>query len=193
MSDTIKNCLHFTGVPIGSTAALPHHLVMNGHPLAPDVVWLQFLQDFEWVSSNTATLTIRNLSSVSGNCICLVEAWHPIERSFGLVPDDGTFSKHLTPQPFVIAAIPAPAPPAPAFTMFTYEVTGLEPDLTDIAITLPTPRADANYGVQPCCQGVTNISAFDIENKTTTGFDLITVGRLQANDVILFVIGELTP
>lgn len=193
MSDTIKNCLHFTGIPIGSTATLPHHLVINGRPLAPDAVWLEFLQDFEWVSSNTASLTIRNLSSVSGDCICLVEAWHPIERSFGLIPDDGTFSEHLTPQPFVFAAIPAPAPPAPAFTMFTYTVTGLEVDLTDIPITLPTVRADANYGVVAVCQGVTNISAFDITNKTTTGFHLVAIGSLTAADVILFTVGEITP
>jgi hypothetical protein len=191
MSDTIKNCLSFAGVPIGSTATLPHHLVMNGHPLAPDAVWIQFLQDFEWVSSNTATLTIRNLSSVSGNCICLVEAWHPIERSFGLIPDDGTFSEHLTPQPFVFEPIPTPPPPTPGVTMFTYQVTGLEPDLTDIPITLPAPRANANYGVGPHCQGVLNIAAFDIENKTITGFNLIVTGSLTLNDVILFIVGQL--
>jgi len=192
MSDTIKNCLTFTGIGIGATGTLPHHLVMNGHPLAPDAVWIQFLQDFEWVSSNTTTLTIRNLSSVSGNCICLVEAWHPIERSFGLVPDDGTFSEHLTPQPFVFGPIPPAPPPTPSATFFTYTVTGLEADLTDIPITLPAPRADANYGVGPHCQSVTNIAAFDITNKTTTGFNLVVTGKLTAGDVILFIVGELT-
>lgn len=192
MSDTIKNTLQFTGIPIGSTATLPHHLVMNGRPLAPDVVWIQFLADFVWVSSDTATLTIRNISSVSGNCICLVEAWHPIERSFGLIPDDGTFSKHLTPQPFVLGQVVIPTP-APSVVMFTYTVTGLEADLTDIPITLPTPRADANYGVVAVCQGVTNISAFDITNKTNTGFRLVAIGSLMLADVILFTVGEITP
>lgn len=193
MSDTIKNCITFAGVPIGSSATLPHHLVLNGHPLAPDAVWLQFLEDFQWVASDTLNLTIHNLSSISGNCICLVEAWHPIERSFGLIPADGTFSRHLTPQPFVFAPIPAPTPPAPSATFFTYTVLGTEPDLTDIPITLPAPRADTNYGVVAVCQGVTNIAAFDITTKTTTGFHLVTTGKLTTNDVILFIVGEITP
>ena len=64
---------------------------------------------------------------------------------------------------------------------------------TDIPITLPTPRADANYGVVAVCQGVTNISAFDITNKTTTGFHLVAIGSLTAADVILFTVGEITP
>ena len=80
----------------------------------------------------------------------------------------------------------------PAIQIFSYEVTGSEPDLSEIAITIPTPMADANYGVGATCQGVVNVAAFDVVSKTPTGFTLIATGNLQAADVVTFYVGPLT-
>ncbi len=73
-------------------------------------------------------------------------------------------------------------------------VTGVEPDLSEIAITLPVAMPDDQYGVTPDCQGVTNIAAFDvaIAGITPTGFVLSTSGDLTAGDVISFVATRLT-
>jgi len=80
----------------------------------------------------------------------------------------------------------------PAIQIFPYEVTGSEPDLSEIDITIPTPMADANYGVVATCQGVVNVAAFDVASKTPTGFTLIATGNLQAADVVMIYVGPLT-
>jgi hypothetical protein len=98
MLDTIKNTVSFTGVAIGATASLPHGLNLNAQPLTPDSV--RFSTAFELVSANTTTITVRNVSAAGGSCVVLCEAWHPIERSFGIAPDDGSLSIHLVPQPY---------------------------------------------------------------------------------------------
>jgi len=193
MSDTLKHYVAFLAIPIGDTATLPHHLSVHGTPVAPDVVWLQSLQAFEWVASDIASVTIRNLSSITGDCLVMVEAWHPIERSFGLAPDDGTFKQHLNPQPFVLSPVVVPPPPPPiAFQMFGYTVLGTEPDLSEITITLPAPAADVNYGVVATCQGVAAIAGLDVHTKTNTDFVLSTTGDLQAGDVVMFFVSPLT-
>jgi hypothetical protein len=99
MSDTLKQIIEFVAVPLGAVAQLPHHLIINNHPVKPDHVDLP--GEFEFVVADTVNISVRNVSSATGDCLVLVEAWHPIERSFGLNPDDGTFSQHLNPQPFV--------------------------------------------------------------------------------------------
>lgn len=104
MLDAIKKYVAFVGVPAGGTAALPHGLVMNGKPLAPD--HLGFAGDdsgnFELVSSDTVNITVRNDGTAAGTMLVLAETWHPIERSFGIPPDDGSLGIHLTPRPFVM-------------------------------------------------------------------------------------------
>lgn len=77
------------------------------------------------------------------------------------------------------------------FQTFRYTVTGAEPDLSQITITLPVAAANATYIVVPTCQGVTNIAAFDVPpapSKTTTTFVLIATGNLTAGDIIAFVV-----
>ncbi|MGC2775549.1 MAG: hypothetical protein WA418_07905, partial [Bradyrhizobium sp.] len=96
----LKSATSFTGVAIGDTATLPHHLVISGTKLKPDSIRMQF-GSFEFVSADTTNITILNVSNTAGACVVLAEAWHPIERVFGMIPDDGTFGQHLTPQPFV--------------------------------------------------------------------------------------------
>ena len=104
MLDAIKKYVSFVNVPSGGTATLPHGLVLNGRALAPD--HLGFGGDdsgnFTLISSTTTDLTVRNDGPASASMLVLAEAWHPIERSFGIAPDDGSLSIHLTPQPFVI-------------------------------------------------------------------------------------------
>jgi hypothetical protein len=73
-----------------------------------------------------------------------------------------------------------------AVQVFRYTVTGAEPDLSEIAISLPTPTADASYEVIVTSQGVARIPAFDVHSKTTTGFILSVTGDLVAGDVIGF-------
>lgn len=108
MSDALKVYVNFVGVAPGGTQTLPHHLHVASLPVAPDKVDLQF-PTFEFVSSDALNVTIRNVSDSVGDCIALLQAWHPVERSFGLgLPDDGTFKQHLTPQPFVAAGFSGP-------------------------------------------------------------------------------------
>lgn len=102
MSDALKVYVNFVAVSAGGTQTLPHHLNVAGKPVAPDKVDLQFPLTFAFVSSDALNITVRNISDGVGNCRALLQAWHPVERSFGLgLPDDGTFKQHLTPQPFV--------------------------------------------------------------------------------------------
>lgn len=105
MLDKIKSELSFVGIPIGGTQTMAHGLVMSDAPLAPDEVKLQFPGAFEVVASDTISLTIRNVGSAVGNCVCLLETWHPIERMFGSDPGDGSFQHNLTPRPFTSGAV----------------------------------------------------------------------------------------
>ncbi len=101
MSDKLYSVVNFTGVAVSGTATLPHGLTVGGvGGVVPDLVFLQFPDTFELVSATKTTLTVRNTANVGGACLALCHAIHPVERSFGLSPDDGTFSQHLTPQPY---------------------------------------------------------------------------------------------
>lgn len=104
MLDAIKKYVTFVNVPAGATATLPHGLVMNGQPLTPD--HLGFSGDdsgnFELLSADTVNITVRNDGAADGTILVLAEAWHPIERAFGIAPDDGSLAIHLTPRPFVV-------------------------------------------------------------------------------------------
>lgn len=101
-TDKLYSIVDFSGIPLGGTQTLPHGLQVGGiGPLVPDLVFLQFQNSFELVSATTTDLTIRNTSNATGDCRAMCHAIHPVERSFGLPIDDGTFQEHMTPQPFV--------------------------------------------------------------------------------------------
>lgn len=78
--------------------------------------------------------------------------------------------------------------------IFTYDVTGAEPDLSEIDVTLPSAMADTSYGVIAQCQGTTNIAGLDVPDasKTTTQFTVVATGNLTIGDRLLFMVGELT-
>ncbi len=125
MLDKLYAILNFTAVPIGGTATLPHGLVVNGRPLIPDRVDLQFPTAFAFVSGDATNVTIRNVSSGAGNCQAWVGEIHPVERSFGVAPDDGSFTLGLVPRPFSQGPEPgAPFPPALVVTTIYARLTG---------------------------------------------------------------------
>lgn len=74
---------------------------------------------------------------------------------------------------------------------FTYTVTGDEPDLSEITITMPVEQ-ESDYIVVPTCQGVTNIAAFDVTDKSPTTFVMHTTGALTAGDIIAFLVTPVT-
>jgi hypothetical protein len=78
--------------------------------------------------------------------------------------------------------------------VFTYTVTGAEPDLSELVIPIPIATANTNYGVVATCQGCAGIVPFDIPNtlKTTTQFVAIATGNLTTADVIVFFLVPLT-
>lgn len=112
MSDTLKHIVSITGLAIGTEVTLPHTLVINGDAVTPDEAKLDRPASFQVVAATTETITIRNVNDVVGDVNCLCEAWVPVERMFGKIPDDGTFGQHLTPQPFTTQAASV-APPYP--------------------------------------------------------------------------------
>lgn len=110
--DTLYRILNFTGLPIGGTQTLDHGLKLNGLALKPDKVDLQFPDTFQVAAATTTTLTLRNVSDAVGACQAWCEVLHPVMRSFGVAPDDGSLALHLTPQPFTTG--PNTAPPFPS-------------------------------------------------------------------------------
>jgi hypothetical protein len=85
-------------------------------------------------------------------------------------------------------------PTSSSLQVFEYTVTGVEPDLSELVIPIPTATANTNYGVMATCQGCAGIVPFDIPNtlKTTTQFVAIATGSLTAGDVIAFFLSPLT-
>jgi len=105
MPDTLFSVVTLTGIPIGGTQTRSHNLSCNGLALKPDLVLLSLVDTFALVSATTTQITITNISDPTGNCQAFCQAIHPVMRSFGLPPDDGSFGIHLTPQPFSPAAV----------------------------------------------------------------------------------------
>jgi len=141
--DQLKSTLSFTGVAIGATATLPHHLTLNGKKLTPDSIRLEF-PTFGLVAADDTNVTVRNVGSPGGACIALTEAWHPIERSFGVPPDDGSLALHLTPQPFAESPDPTVAPGTVTVTG-SYTGDGNASQLILTGLTSP-PKAIAILG-----------------------------------------------
>lgn len=184
MTTVLKNIIHFTGLVVGIPTNLPHGLNINGVPVLPQLGGAD-AHGFTF-TANTVNLTAIRLASASGGTVnCYVEHWHTIEALLpptqlaGLVPfffsNDGGGS-------------------GGGGQAFQYTVTGLEPDPSEITITLPVAMPNNAYGVVAQCQGCINIVGFDIPvtSRTTTNFLAIATGNLQAGDIILFVITPLT-
>ncbi len=111
--------------------------------------------------------------------------------SSDLVSHDGTLAGDgTTYNPLTVVGGVLP----PTIQTFQYVVTGLEPDLTEIAVTLPTPMPDSFYAVIATCQGCDRIAAFDVypSSRTSIGFVLTSSGALSAGDVVAFVASAIS-
>ena len=74
--------------------------------------------------------------------------------------------------------------------VFTYTVTGLEPDPTEIVVPLPAAMPTTSYQVFVSCQGCVNVVATDVAQagKSTTQFVLSTTDSLVAGDKVAFYV-----
>jgi hypothetical protein len=139
-TDQLYSIVNFTNVALGGTQTLPHNLQVGGiGGLVPDWVLLQFENSFEFVAATTTTLTIRNTSNPGGSCLAMCHAIHPVERSFNLPPDDGTFQRHLTPQPFVPGSPNAAAGDGGASYVVVFRPGGVAAE--NVAVTWPDALA----------------------------------------------------
>lgn len=75
-----------------------------------------------------------------------------------------------------------------------YTVGGGEPDLSEIAIAVSPPMADASYGVVASCQGCASLVSFDIPDglKSASGFVAVMTGALQEGDRLVFFLSPVT-
>jgi hypothetical protein len=76
---------------------------------------------------------------------------------------------------------------------FQYTVTGLEPDLAQIVIPLPSARSSSTYVVVCTPNGVTDIVGYDCPKTlyTTTQFQLVLTIAAQAGDVFGFQVHDV--
>ena len=78
-------------------------------------------------------------------------------------------------------------------TRFRYTVTGSEPDLTEITITLPTTRAANTYIVTTEQEAYASMLDARVLNadKTTTTFKLLLSSAATAGDVFAFIVRDV--
>ncbi len=98
--DTLKSIVTASAVPSGGSVTVAHNLKVSGVSYKPDRATPD-LASFEILSATTTTITVRNNGQATATGLVLCEVWHPIDRQFGVPPDDGSLVSHLTPQPFV--------------------------------------------------------------------------------------------
>lgn len=87
------------------------------------------------------------------------------------------------------------APPTPSTAqVFSYEVTGLEPDPDNLVITLPAARANALYQVQVTQSTSTNFLGPQVAaaSRTTTEFVLSLTSDATAGDIFWFTVEDPT-
>lgn len=112
------------------------------------------------------------------------------QYAFGVRTDDNSFWFHIGVGPkqwIKIGSGSGGGGGGNVFEVFQYQVTGLEPDLSQLAITLPVPIL-APYVVAASCQGCANIVAVDVEAAIDTGFTLVGTGDFTAGDTISFLV-----
>ena len=73
---------------------------------------------------------------------------------------------------------------------FSYTVTGIEPDLANIPITISPSQPDANYGLSVTQDVKTNFLAMSIASKAGAGFTLELSNNATAGDKFDFVVSR---
>lgn len=76
---------------------------------------------------------------------------------------------------------------------FRYVVTGLEADLSNLAISLPSARASTSYAVQVTQEQFTSLLNMGVltASKTTTQFVLSLGADATAGDVFSFIVSPV--
>lgn len=111
-----------------------------------------------------------------------------VEYAFGIRTDDGSIWFHIgvTPTAWLKVGSGSGGGGGSMVQAWTYTVTGSEPDLSEIVVSLPTPILAA-YTVVPICQGCVRIVAAEIDNMTNTQFVVVGTGDFSTGDVIGFI------
>lgn len=183
-------------VPAGGSVVYQHNMNINGIPVKPDRV--EFDQTAAGLTVNvalvtTTTITVANPTGDPLAGFMLLEVWHSLLRGFGVGSSNGFAG--LTPQPFVVGGGSGGGGSSGNPQVFTYEVTGLEPDLSELDINLPAARAGTSYSVHPAQQTATNILGMAIDNssKTINDFVLSLSGDATAGDIFSFYVVDSIP
>lgn len=112
--------------------------------------------------------------------------------AFGVRTDDDTLWFHIGVAPTAWIKVSGSGGGGGSMVQsFTYVVTGDEPDLSELSITLPTPIF-ASYVAAPVeidCAGVVGVL---VSARTPTGFVLSGTGKFTAGDTIGFLVNPLT-
>lgn len=114
------------------------------------------------------------------------------QYAFGVRTDVPSLWYHIGVGPTDWILLGTGASPAPQVQVFQYTVTGAEPDLSELTISIPTATADTDYGVVFTTQGAVRTLVGDINTKTTTSFVLSLTGDASAGDVVTFYLSPLT-
>lgn len=114
--------------------------------------------------------------------------------AFGVRTDVPSLWYHsgVGPTDWILLGTGSSPPPVSQVQVFQYTVTGAEPDLSELAISIPTATADTAYGVVFTTQGAARTLVGDINTKTTVSFVLSLTGDASAGDVITFYLSPLT-
>jgi hypothetical protein len=114
------------------------------------------------------------------------------QYAFGVRTDVPSLWYHIGVSPTDWILLGTGAAPAPQAQVFQYTVTGAEPDLSELTISIPTATANTSYGVVFTTQGAVRTLVGDINTKTTTTFRLSLTGDASAGDVLTFYLSPLT-
>lgn len=182
MTQQLQSIVTFTNIPVGVTS-LPHLLNVRDVAVVPDILLCVTAGSIEATADDT-NVTITNLGAGAIDVQVYALHDHSIQRAYGAVAN-----KNLTPQPFVVIAAPSSGGGGvTGIQAFTYVCTGAEG--TNFTVTLPAPRADADYVVVPGLAGVNTTYAIDINDalRTVNDFNVDTSAPVIAGDQIDFVV-----
>jgi len=188
VATTLIQIVSVTVPATGSTVA-NHTLNVNGTGVRPDHLLIGrsgSSLDVDPASVTTTQFTVTNSGGAPVTAFILLIAWHTIVREFGNGAA-GAF-QGLTPQPFVS---PAGGGNTGNMQSFSFTATGAEG--SDFFVTLPTARANDNYGVHGSLGGAAVIFGMDFPDlvagdRTTTQFRVQTTAAVTAGDRIDFLV-----
>lgn len=181
-ANVLKSQLSYAGVAPGATATLAHSLSLNSVALQPDAIAIEN-PDFDYVSSTTTTVTVRNNGPVAADCRILCEFWHSIERVFG-----NNATQSLTGKPFIsrgvsLLAVPAGyiAPIGSPAIVYYVRPTGNDANdgLTPATAFATFPRALRQFPLALANQPI----VIDITGMVITANELLNLGGVTLGGI----------